>query len=213
MSGSVTWNQALSGTRAAATRVGDDMERIALRETGNAANWYLLVAANNLLPPYITDDEAQAGNGVLLAGQDTIKVPAPAPQASGVADPDDVYGKDVQLVGGQMAVSSSGDFAVVSGTDNLVQSVELRVGAYLGDLVYHPTYGNGAYLLLGKSNDGTTGSLLAVYVARCLASDPRIDSVPTLTVTTTGGTASVEGTAMAVDGKRLPVGTTLNGAA
>jgi phage baseplate assembly protein W len=212
MSGTVTWQQTVTGTRAVPTLLGDTMERIALRETGDAANWYQLVALNGLLPPYISDDPTVGGiNGVLLAGQNTVKVTSPAPAASGVADADDVFGTDVLLTSGQMTIGAAGDFQTVTGPDNLVQAMNLALGTHQGELVYHSTYGDRVFELLGKPNNGSIDQLAAAYVSRCIAADPRIDSVSGVTVTAAGGTAALVATAVAVNGKRLPVGTTLNG--
>ena len=208
----VSWTQSLSGTRAVQTFQGDTIERLALRELGDAAQWYTLVQLNALTWPYITDTAARAGNGVLLAGRDTLKVPAPAPAVSGVADPTDVYGTDVALVDGLLQISPSGDFLTVAGPANLDQALLNRLTVPVNNLVYHPTYGTQLYTLLGLGNGGQIGTLGGIYAQRSVLQDPRIDSVQSMTVTITGDSIAIDGVVVAVNGKLLPVGTTLNGA-
>ena len=198
--------KAIAGFRRADTRLGDTVQKIALRETGDAANWYDIVALNGLLPPYLTDDFASASPTVLWAGQQTIKIPAPAPAASGVADADAVFGTDMALTGGRLTATDSGDFAVVAGVPNLAQALGNRLATHPGDLLYHPEYGCSIYKLLGQGGTATANLYAAAQLARALRSDARISSVEDAVANLAGDTITASATAITVDGKRVPTG-------
>lgn len=198
--------QQIHGYRKAPIRTGDTLERIAQRELGNANQWYVLASLNKLRPPWITDDPALAVAGlVLLSAQDTILIPSTAPPSTGVAETPNVFGRDCLLVNGQLAGDAGGDVVVVADVDNLKQALELRLGARIGDLVYHPTYGNRAWYLLGKGSTPVADQLAASWIAAACRADPRV-SAASFTASTQGDVLAATGTATAVDGKRLPVG-------
>ncbi|MCE2580794.1 hypothetical protein LDL36_20545 [Komagataeibacter sp. FNDCR1] len=205
------WSGPLSGTRRARTLIGDTPERIALRETGDAANWYTLIWLNGLRAPYITDNPAHRSNTVLLAGQDEIVVPATGTTPTGVADSSDLFGTDIALTGGVVTAAANGDLATVSGVPNLVQAVDNRMASLPGDLVYEPSYGNGVYALLGRSTDPINADLAGVFVGRCISADPRIDSIVSITVGVNGDSLDVDGQYMTIGGKSVPVGGVLTG--
>jgi phage baseplate assembly protein W len=201
-----SFTQQITGYRKALIRTGDTLERIAQRELGDAAEWYVLASLNKLQPPWITDDPARAIPGrVLLSAQDSILIPSTAPPSTGVAETPNVFGRDCLLVAGQIAGGADGDILVVADIDNLKQALELRLGARIGDLVYHPTYGNRAWYLLGKGSTPVADQLAASWIAAACKADPRI-SAASFTATTTGDVLAATGTATAVDGKRLPIG-------
>jgi phage baseplate assembly protein W len=213
MSGSVLsgpvppFQKTIRGYRAVAILVGDTLERIAERELGDAAQWYDLATLNALAPPWVTDDPAKAIPGkVLLAAQDTLLVPTSAPVATGVADAPDVFGTDCLLVAGQITGSPIGDVLTVSGPDNLKQALELRLGTRPRELVYHPDYGNRAYLLVGRGNTPLNEQLAASWVAASIRADPRVSSASDVKATTTGDVLAATGIAIAINGKRLPIG-------
>jgi hypothetical protein len=196
-----------TGYRTVAIRPGDGPERIAQRELGDASLWYDIVALNGLRWPWITDDPAVAVPGVvLLSIQDTILVPSTAPDATAVAASPDVFGRDCLLTNGQISANPEGDIQTVGGPDNLAQAISLRLETHPGELVYHPDYGNRAYLLLGRANTPIADALAASWVASSVASDPRVASTEQMKASTQGDVLSVTGVAIAVDGKRLPIG-------
>lgn len=202
-----SFTKTVTGYRKVQTLSGDTLERIAERELGNAAQWYDLAWLNNLSPPWITDDPTQAVPGsVLLTAQDTILVPSTAPAASGVAEAPNVFGRDCRLDHGQVTADDGGDIAVVTDTANLDQALTLRLGTRPRELVYHPDYGNKAYLLLGRGGTPLADRLAAAWVGACLKADPRVSAVKSVVAQTTGDVLAVTAVVTAVNGKRLPIG-------
>lgn len=207
---SATWTQPIQGFRQAQTYVGDTIERIALRELGDASQWYTLVWLNGLREPWITNNADEQSTTVLLAGQDKIRVPSGAVASSAIADQTDIFGTDIAMSGGQIQFGISGDLATVSGADNLLQALDNRMQSALGDLVYHPAYGNGLPVMIGKGGTTESAELCGVFVGRCISGDARIDSVQSITVTLSGGTAAVTGAFVAKGGKAMTTGNSLS---
>jgi phage baseplate assembly protein W len=192
----------LNGFRLVAVRRGDSLQGIASRTLGDAALWRQLVWINGLTYPYLTDDPSQASGTVILAGG-LIKVPATSVQSSTTVDPALLYGVDLALIDGDLAADALGDLAVVSGVDNLTQALEGRLATPLGELIWHPTYGNGVFSLLGGDNGPEAGQLSQEYVASCLRADPRVAGVQS--VVTTVGPDSIGSEAVVVPKVGAPI--------
>lgn len=201
-----SFSKSIRGYRSVATQVGDTLERVAMRELGDASQWYDLAALNALVPPYLVDDAALVGPGVKLTGQDTLLVPSTAPSATGVAQAPSVFGTDCLLQKGQLLAGPAGDFAVISEAANLTQALTMRLGTHPGDLVYYPDFGCKAYTLLGRGGTPVVDQLAASFVGAAVSGDPRIARAENTTATTTGDVLACSSTAVAVNGKRLPVG-------
>jgi phage baseplate assembly protein W len=203
MSGS-TYTATLTGFRVAQLLTGDTIERVALRELGDASRWRTLVSVNGLAWPFLTDDPTQASAAVLLT-TGTIKVPAAQPAgASGVVDAT-LFGTDLLLQNGQLQVVN-GDFATVSGIDNLVAAIARRLVIYRGALPYYKTYGCLIRRLLGKKLNAALTQLAAAYASSAVQADPRIDSIQSATATASGDSVTVQVNAITVGGKVLPTG-------
>jgi phage baseplate assembly protein W len=212
MSGSVlsgpipSFTKRITGYRAVDILVGDTLQRIAMRELGDAAQWYDLVGLNGLKPPYIVDDIALRGPGLKLSGQDLLLVPSVAPQATGITQGPSVFGTDCLLLHRQIGPDAAGDIATVSDSSNLKQALEMRLGTHPGDFVYHKDYGCRAYTLLGRGATPVVNALAAAFVASAVNADPRIARAEDTTATTLGDVLSCTSIAVAVNGKRVPVG-------
>jgi phage baseplate assembly protein W len=204
---SVTMQKPLYGFRFVQTQRGDSLQIIAARELGDATLWQQLIDYNGLLPPYITDDPAQADPGVILTGA-SIKVPAPAPVTTETTDPDALFGTDVQLVNGRLSFAN-GDIATVSGRDNLKQALTNRIDTPRGDLLMHSDYGSLHQRMKGAGNGPTTGLLVAQYAKASVQSDPRIQSIMSATSTVNGDAIEVSIEARPISGAPVQVGTTI----
>lgn len=198
-----TVEKRIGGFRQVPTDVGDTPRSIALRELGDASRWTDLVALNGLKPPYLTDDLALAGPGVLLAGQQNIRVPAAAPPASGIADPLSVFGTDIFLPNGRIAVTPGGDMATISGVPNLDQALRNVLATHTKDLNYYPRYGCDTYRLIGQGGTATANRLAVAYVARAVRADSRISRIISATGGIVGDAILVDVVAVTVDGKRV----------
>jgi phage baseplate assembly protein W len=177
------FDKPLNGYRFVDTQFGDTLQKIAARELGDAARWGDLIAFNNLVPPYLTDDPSQVKPDVLLNGSQ-ILVPAGAPVISTTTDPTLVFETDLQLIPvfgtgavGGLLQAINGDFAVVSGRDNLRQFLKNRVETERGELIFHMEYGSLCRSMIGAGNGPTTGLLVAQYAKASLLADDRVSDV------------------------------------
>lgn len=201
------FSRPLYGFRFVEVRVGDTLQAIAARELGDAGRWNDLIAYNDLVPPFLTGDPAQASLGVKAPG-DLILVPAPAPAVSTTADPEKVFERDIDLTGGVLGVEA-GDFAVVSGRANLRQALKHRVDTDRGELVFHLAYGSSVRRMLGAVSGPTSAQLVAEYAKAAVRSDPRVRQVLSATAEVVGDAVNVTVVAEAVAGQTVEVATSL----
>lgn len=201
-----SFTKRITGYRAVSIMVGDTLQRIAERELGSAAQWNDLIYLNGLEPPWIVSDPALAGPKVKLAGQDLLLVPSVAPPATGVARAPSVFGTDCRLRRRQIGPDASGDIETVSEVANLKQALEMRLGTKPGELLWHAEYGCRAYTLLGRGATPVVNRLAAAFVAAAINADPRVARAEQTTATTLGDTLACTSSAVAVNGKRVPVG-------
>ena len=178
---------------------GDDLQAIASREMGDANRWPELVWLNALVWPYITDDEARAGTGVLLSGQ-FIKIPAPAGVLSDRAETGQVFERDCKMTDRMLADDGAGDFQVVSGSSNLVQQLQHRIITPRGQAMRHPTYGSLLYRVSGRVNGPAASLLAAEYTKAAVLSDYRIRSVESSDAKVTGDAVAVTARATTIAG-------------
>lgn len=193
----------LNGFTFVLTNRGDTLQKIAARALGDASLWTQLIYPNNLVYPYITDDPAQVGPGVLLTGSQ-ILVPAPAAAAS-TTDPAEVFGTDIALTNGLLGATASGDFAFVSGRANLQQALKNRVETQQGDLAYHPRFGSLLKSLIGKTSVPAQQLLAASSAKGAVLADPRVSSVDKVVATVSGDSIAVSVEAIPVAGQSLQV--------
>ena len=102
----------------------------------------------------------------------------------------DTFGTDLRLVfargceGADLAVGLQ-DFETVSGVENLVQALTLRLLIDRGELdgLGHPRYGSRIRDLIGEPLDRANLELLRRYVRQELQRDPRVEEVLQVRVT------------------------------
>ncbi|MGF6641777.1 hypothetical protein [Paraburkholderia sp. MM6662-R1] len=193
----------LVGYRFVQTQYGDTLQRFAARELGDASRWTQIVALNNLLPPYLTDDPDAVTSQVVLNGGYLV-IPAASPSAQN-PDPNGVFGTDLLLTADGLLATNGTDFAVVSGADNLVQALRNALTTDQGELLYHGDYGSLIRRILGTVNGPTAGLLAAEYAGQTVAADTRVKAVQDASATISGDVISVTVQAEPVTGSTLPV--------
>lgn len=162
-------------TRTAPILVGDSLRRIALRELGDALRWIELAEVNQLRPPYIVDsvDPADRQRATLIYG-DSIRIPL-GKVTDSVQLPQDVLGIDCALPQGRLqATTPTGDWDVVTATDNMAQALCHRIKTPVGDLLAHPDYGSQVSLVLGLKNNSVIQLMAIGFVRKALTQDPRV---------------------------------------
>jgi len=201
----------LTGYRYVQTNYGDTLQTFAARVMGDASNWAVLIGMNGLQPPYLTDDPDSVTAGVVLNGT-FLMIPA-ATQATALT-PDDVFKTD-QLLNqdGTLAVTSTGDFATVSGIANLTQALENALDTDQGELIYHGSYGYLGRRLLGSNNGPTAGMLAARYAKQTVSADSRISSVSSSVATVSGTVIATVVEAETIAGTKVPIDTTVSNSA
>lgn len=200
------FQRSMPSYRLVETRFGDSLPSIAAREMGDANRWPELVWLNNLLHPYLTDDERLASDSVLLAGS-IIKVPAPVGVYTQDADKGQVYERDCRMQRRRLVINDDGDFDVVAGSDNFRQQLLHRVVTPRGQATRHPEYGCLAWRLLGTVSGPVAGALAARYVKAALQADYRVASVSRSLADVTGDAIRVSATANGIAGGSVDVST------
>jgi hypothetical protein len=191
---------------------GEDIFRCAMRTLGDMSMWKLLVDANNLEPPYISET---LGSNILHPG-DIIRVPvfggnigsdrgaiaAPPLDESGIQSVqrlNALLGTDIGVVfrsNGPMTVveiatSKSGDLESVTGMQNMRQALNLKLFVERSSLPLHPEYG----MLRATGNKGTLSLAQAQVFAfkSTMLSDNRVDTVGNIKVTIDGDRIDTRG--------------------
>lgn len=190
--------------RLAETHAGDTLQRVAAREMGDANRWPELVWINNLTSPYLTDTPAEASDTVLLTGS-MIRIPAPTGVNTDATERAQVYERDCKMVKRRLTDDGNGDFAVVSGTDNLTQQLKHRIVTPRGQLVRHAEYGCLVWLLQGKVTGPAANLLGAQYVKAALQADYRVSSVTSSTAEVDGDATRITATAEAIAGGKVDI--------
>ena len=194
----------LAGYRYVELLAGDTLQRLALRELGDAARWVDIANLNGLLPPYVTGDSAQASATLALYGAQLL-VPSSTPMASVSIDPALVFERDVSLQNGRL-MAIGGDFALVSGVPNLKQTLQHILATDKRDLLFHPGYGCDVRLQIGAGNSEVAAFLAAEYVRGALLSDSRVSSVPRAVATATGDQIYIDVEVIPIDQRRIQFG-------
>jgi phage baseplate assembly protein W len=201
------FDKELVGYRFVLSRYGDTLQRVALRELGDASKWTTLVALNNLQPPYLTDDPTEASDYVILNGTTHIVLPATS-AASAQPDPSTVFGTDMLLTADGFLSVTGGDFDTVSGVANLKQALKDALATDQGELLYHPTYGSLIRRILGKVVGPTSQQLAAEYAKSTVSADARIKQVQSANASSTGDAITVTVGAQPVIGEPISASTT-----
>lgn len=172
------------GFRSVEVLAGDTLQRLSLREMGDAAHWVDIALLNGLHPPYLA---ASASPGVAAYG-DTILIPVEV--VNPVAETGDPFLSDLVLKDGFLQ-TREGDLVLVSGVNNLLQALQSRIMSRKRSLWFHPEYGCWVHAMIGAINGQTAGGMAAFYVKSSVLEDDRVKSVERITAEVIGDTIHV----------------------
>ena len=100
----------------------------------------------------------------------------------------EILGTDLKLEDGKdLTAAPAGDLEAVSGDDNLLQALSLRLNTPRGGLSHlgHPSYGSRLFELIGEPNNRVNRNLVKLYTLECLQPDPRVKEIRRVEVRTT----------------------------
>jgi hypothetical protein len=180
---------------------GQSLERLAQRELGDSTRWGEIVEINGLKAPYVSDDPNESRDGVLKAGSN-ILIPAPvtsgfsqAPEGrenkltKGMSSLEKNLGVDLKVDKNfDLMLSSSGDFELVAGADNMSQATILKLSYEPGEVMLYPTLGAGVAVghKFPKVED------ISERITTSLLQDPRISKVTDLALTRDGSALTIQ---------------------
>lgn len=176
---------------------GDTLQSIAQIVLGNANQWYDIATYNNLVYPYISeiqqDNVATIGDTIIIPISNDANYDMSADSLSDTQKSNlsaYVLGKDLSLIDDTSAIESRGttdeiislessgkDLSIVTGYDNLVQALLVRLNTPVGSLLLHPEYGNNFSDILGQSNTLSNINKLKVGIEQTLRKDSRVSDV------------------------------------
>lgn len=197
------FDRPLAGFRYAETLFNDTVQALAFRELGDASRWAEIVALNNLLPPYITDDPTLATDRILLSGS-RILVPATEQFISASVDDNFVFGVDCSLIQGNIN-AVDGDFALAEGRENFKQAIIHAITTAQGELIFHPDYGCGVFSILGKNNGPAAAVLARQLVNTTLISDDRVQEIVRVVAEAAGDSLRVSAEIIPIDGRVIDI--------
>lgn len=179
----------MADTRWSAVQAGDTLRMIALRELGDAMRWPEIADLNELRPPYIIGsiDAADRQRATLIWG-DRILLPKGSATTE-IVRYEDLYGADLDLTGGRLTAGTDGDWAIMSGGDNLLAALGRRMRTRTGDLLAHPKYGCDVAAILGFKLRPVSLLLGAGFVRRAAMADPRVERIESVTTAASGDAA------------------------
>lgn len=94
----------------------------------------------------------------------------------------ELYGVDLQLVDGDLDLSPTGGFKVVSSNENLLQAIINRLKTETGSLAYDASYGVDLNLIVGEKNSIIKQQLIKSLILTALKNEPRIASIDALSI-------------------------------
>lgn len=171
---------------------GISLERLAQQELGDSERWGEIVEINGLKAPYISDDPQESRDGVLKAGSN-ILIPAPIINGfsqvangklnkltKGMSEVERNLGVDFKVDENfDLMLSSSGDFELIAGADNMAQGTILKLTYEPGDVMLYPQLGSG--LQVGKKFPPLTD--ISDRITNSLLQDSRVQKVSDLAIT------------------------------
>jgi phage baseplate assembly protein W len=169
-----------------------DLRQIAATVLGDESQWTTIAAQNNLVYPYVswpTSSGTAAASGLipgLVATPGSILTVPPKSAPQKIQDP---VGLDLDPGGTETLVGS---------LKNVVNALQRRLDTPRGYLPQHPHYGSSLSRYFGAPLTVDTALAIRGEVARTLLQDPRVISVPNVTVDTDSTNGKIAATATVV---------------
>jgi len=168
-----------SGLNVYTVKGDDTLQRIAQSELGDTDLWPYIAAVNSGI----------GSNDDLVPGIE-IFIPVQVEPSEGINKEQFIltedaarnpYGSDMLIDGnGDLVIQESSDFALVSGTENVKQAINLRLNTMLGSMIKQSAYG----ITAQAGFAGTTMAIryLKLAVRATVVQDPRVESVDNMVV-------------------------------
>lgn len=185
-------------------REGDTLQSIAQNLLNDSSRWVELVELNGLKFPFINTEINQSLANTVTIG-DTILVPytnllgefLSSREKGLTVDTLAAYsmGRDISILFSEEDTQTRGttdetlempeaqkDLQIVSGYDNIKQSIITRLNTPKGSLLLHPLYGNTFHEFIGMPNTDQNISKLRVELEKTIRQDERIKSANVTTL-------------------------------
>ena len=102
----------------------------------------------------------------------------------------EILGSDLKIKqkgdGYDLVISEKGDLELVEGTENLAQSIVIKIKTRLGEMAHlgHPNFGCSLDMLVGEPNTPRVRNMLKSILTECIERDERIRRILWLNVRT-----------------------------
>ena len=175
------------------------LEEIALEELGDSERWIEIAILNKLVEPYIVQNKQERTEGVVApgdkilipkSGQDFGEIPIfrDSPLLDGLTQLEKSMGIDLKNTNeGDLELSNTGDFVLVTGLDNAIQAILLKLKFSKNEILEHPDIGVG--LKIGSKQQDVND--IRSSIIDSLTSDPRFESISEMALIREGGTLRI----------------------
>lgn len=157
----------------------DTLQRIAQNELGDDTLWPYIAFVNDGIT---SNDDLESG--MLLYIPTQAEISEGDTKESYIITEDvsrDPYGSDIQLDSdGKIIIQENSDFALISGVNNVIQAVNIRLNTTVGSMLKQSAFG----ITAGAGFAGTTMAIsyLKLSLKATLSSDPRIEEITNIAV-------------------------------
>lgn len=189
---------------------GDTLPAIAQKYLEDSTRWLELAILNELEYPFILHEErtSETSTKVKCIGENLL-IPIEAAitnQPIGVlfSHYERVLGEDIDAIKPlgdfiqldrpeqlEFSADTYGDLKIISGLQNLKQSILLRLMTPKGTLLHHPHYGTELHKLIGKKSTARMAQRIKLEIERTIRTDNRVEDVVVSSVVLDGNTAKV----------------------